>query len=184
MSCGISSGVTIACADLRRVGGVKQTVWVGNLADLATPFNPIQLLGNYVSTLPFATYKSLYKFQGPKFAHSAEVTEQISDAGNVSWNHKVTLRVFNNNPTEDNTLMDLSVAEVFVILQTNNQEFLMYGLGNGLRATASTLPTGLKNGDDPITTLTLEGSEKTVPLRFLVNGDINQTLNYLNSSSN
>ena len=184
MSCGINGGVTITCADLRRVGGTQQTIWLGNIADLATLFDPIAIGNNYVSTIPFTTYKSLYRIQGPKFSHSADCTQQVSDAGNVSWMHKVILRVFNDNPTVDGVLQDLSVAEVFAIVQTNNQEFLMYGIGNGMRATSATLPTGIKNGDDPITTITLEGSEKTIYKRFLVNGDLNQTLNYLNASSN
>lgn len=184
MSCGITGGITVQCADLRRVGGVKQTLWLGNLADLAVPFDPIAIGNNFVSSIPFTVYKSLYKIQGPKYAHNADCKLQVSDAGSVSWEHSVTIRVFNDNPTEDGVLQDLSVAEMFAILQTNNQEFLMYGIGNGMRATASDLPTGKKIGDDPITTLTLTGAEKTVPKRFLIGGDINQTLNYLNAVSN
>lgn len=183
--CGISAGVTIDCTSLRRVGGVKQTIWIGNMIDLASPFDPIAIGANYYSSpIPFITYKSLWKIQGPKFAHSAEATGQVSDAGNVSVNHKVTLRVFNDTPTEDGVLQDLSVAEVFAIVQTNNQEFLMYGIGNGMRMTSLTLPTGVKNGDDPISTIVLEGSEKTIPKRFLIGGDINQTVAYLNLASN
>lgn len=184
MSCGITSGITVNCVDLRRVGGVKQTLWLGNMADLLTPFDPIAIGNSYVSSIPFTTYKSLYKIQGPKFAHSAKWTIQLSDAGNVSYQHDVTIRVFNDNPTEDGVLQDLSVAEMFAITQTNNQEFLMWGIGNGLRATAGDASTGVKNGDDPITTLTLSGSEKTIFKRFLINGDINATLNYLNAVSN
>lgn len=183
-TCGITSGITLLCADLRRVGGVKSTVYLGNMGDLAVPFDPVGIGQNYVSSIPFTVYKSLYKITGPKFSHSADCKMQISDAGNVSWEHSVTLRVFNDTLIEDNVLQDLSVAEVFAIVQTNNQEFLMYGIGNGLRATAGDSPTGKKNGDDPITTLTLTGSEKTVYKRFLIGGDINQTLNYLNAVSN
>jgi hypothetical protein len=184
MACGITAGITVTCNDLRRVGGVKQTLWLGNIADLAVPFDPVAIGSNYVSSIPFTVYKSLYKIQGPKFAHSADCKMQVSDAGNVSWEHSVTIRVFNDTPIEDNVLQDMSVAEMFAIVQTNNQEFLMYGIGNGMRGTAGDLPTGKKNGDDPITTLTLTGSEKTVYKRFLIGGDINQTLNYLNAVSN
>lgn len=184
MACGITAGITVACNDLRRVGGLRQTLYVGNIADLATPFDPISIGTNYVQSIPFTTYKSLYKITGPKFSHNADCKMQVSDAGNVSWEHSVTIRVFNDTAVEDGVLQDLSVAEVFVIVQTNNQEFLMYGIGNGLRATAGDLPSGKKNGDDPITTLTLTGSEKTIFKRFLVNGDLNQTLNYLNAVSN
>lgn len=184
MSCSISSGITVQCADLRRVGGLRQTLWLGNLADLATPFDPVGIGTNYVSSIPFSTYRSLYRIQGPKFAHSADCKMLISDAGSVSWEHSVTLRVFNDNPTEDGVLQDLSVAEMFAIVQTNNQEFQMYGIGNGLRATAGDLQTGKKMGDDPITTLTLSGTEKTVFKRFLVNGNINDTLAYLTAASN
>jgi len=184
MACGITAGITVTCADLRRVGGVKQTLWLGNLSDLATPFDPVAIGSNYVQSLPFTVYKSLYKIQGPKFAHSADCKMLLSDAGSVSFQHTVTIRVFNDTPNEDNVLQDLTVAEMFAIVQTNNQEFLMYGIGNGMRGTEADLPTGKKMGDDPITTLTLTGVEKTVYKRFLVNNDMNQTLNYLNAASN
>lgn len=182
--CGITSDITVGCNDLRRVGGVRSTIYIGNISDLASPFDPISIGSNYVSSIPFLTYKSLYRIQGPKYAHSADWKIQVSDAGSVSYEHVITLRVFNDLPVEDQTLMDLSVSEVFAIVQTNNQEYLMYGIGNGLRATAGQGLTGQKIADDPITTITLTGSEKTLPKRFLVNGDLNQTLNYLNAVSN
>lgn len=181
--CGITAGIGIGCVDLRRVGGLREIVWAGNINDLATPFDPVAIGTNFVSSIPFTVYKSLYKIQGPKFAHSAEVTAQVSPAGAVSFLHKVILRIFNDTMIEDGVLQDMSVAEMFFIAQTNNQEFLMYGIGNGMRMTSLSVPTGAKMGDDMISTITLEGTEKTIAKRFFVT-DLNTTLAYLNAASN
>ena len=182
--CSISSGILLGCSDLRRVGGLKSTIYVGNIYDLQYQFDPVGIGQNFVQSIPFNTYKSLYRIQGPKYAHSASVKGVVGDSGAVAFEHEVTLRVFNDSPLSDSTLQDLTVAELFFIVQTNNQEYLCYGLGDGMRCTSFSAPTGKKVSDDPIATMSFTGTERTMPKRFLVNGDLNQTLNYLSSVSN
>lgn len=183
MSCSISSGIGIACADLKRVGGVNKRVWVFNLDDLRTGIDVTQ---SYISTLNLITYATLYKFEGAKYSHSAESKLVRTDAGNVSWEHTVNLKINNTTYQEDAVLEALAVAEVGVIVQTNNNEFLIYGAQNGLTCTEQTDPTGVKLGDDESTTVKLSGSEPTTPKRLIIaagtSGNIvQQTLFYLNS---
>lgn len=183
MSCAIGSGIGITCADLKRVGGVNKRIWLFNLDDLRTGIDVTQ---SYVSTLNLITYATLYKFEGAKYSHSAESKLVRTDAGNVSWEHTVNLKINNTTYQEDAVLEALGVSEVGAIVQTNNNEFLIYGAQNGLTCTEQVDPTGVKLGDDESTTVKLSGSEPSLPKRLIIaagtSGNITQqTLFYLNS---
>jgi len=176
MACSISSSISITCDALRRVGGVNKRIWLFNMTDLSTPISA--LADGYVTNIPLTTYRSLYKIEGAKFAHSFEVTEKRSDEGNVQWEHKVTIKVVNTTPTTDAVLEDLCTSEVGAIIQSNNNEFLIFGAANGLTATESVIMSGQKAGDSSATTLTLTGNEQSIYKRLL-RTDVNTTLAYL-----
>lgn len=179
MACTISAGIGIVCADLRRTGGVNKKVWVGNITDLRAPFNIDTT--DYIQNIELNTYRTLYAFEGAKFSHSGASNLAKTDSGNVSFSHEFLLKVFNTNPTDDFILESLATSDVFVICQTMNDDFLIYGGANGLSASALTAQTGKNQGDDSTTTVTLSGSERTLPKRFLVGGDKQLTLNRLNA---
>lgn len=174
-NCAISSGIAVSCDDLRRVGGVAKRVWVGNLDDLVNPFPTGSA---YVTNLELTTYQSLYAFESSKFSHEANYTVAKSDGGNISFNQTVVLRLFNNAPTDDAVIEDLTTSDVFVIVQTNNNEFFIYGAGSGLGLTEGAGGTGRQLGDSTSTQLTLTGAEKELPKRFL-RTDVQTTLAYL-----
>lgn len=183
MSCSISSGIGIVCADLKRVGGVNKRVWAFNMDDLRTQIDVTQ---TFISTLNLITYATLYKFEGAKYSHSAEAKLIRTDDGNVSWEHTVNLKINNTSYQEDQVLESLAVAETGWIVQTNNNEFLIYGAGNGLTCMEQTDPTGVKQGDSEATTVVLKGTESTLPKRLIIaagtSGNIvQQTLFYLNA---
>lgn len=177
-SCGITSGIGINCDALKRVGGLNKRVWLGNIASLATPI--VGLTDGFVTNIPLTTYNTLYSFQGPKFAHAFELNEQRGDEGNVQWEHKLMLKLQNTSPTDDAVLEDLTVSEVFAIVQTNNLEFLILGAQNGLTATESKLKSGQKSGDTSSSEITLSGFEQSVYKRLL-RVDFNTTLTMLNA---
>jgi hypothetical protein len=176
-NCKITSGMAVSCDDLRRVGGVAKRVWVGNLDDLT---NPIPTGSAYVTDIGLSTYQSLYSFESTKFSHEANFQAVKSDGGNVAINQTVILRLFNNNPTDDAVIEDMLTSDVFVIVQTNNNEFFIYGAGSGLGLTDGTGGTGRQLGDSTVSQLTLTGSEKELPKRFL-RTDVQTTINYLNA---
>lgn len=178
MACTITSGISISCSDLRRVGGVNKRLWLFNIDDLASPI--VGATSGYVTNIPLTTYRTLYKIEGTKFAHSFEVNEQRTDSGNVQWEHKLMFKVFNTDPTEDAILESLTVGEFGAIIQTNNLEFLILGAQNGLTSTEAKLKSGQKSGDDSTTEVTLTGLEQSVYKRLLRN-DVNHTLAYLNA---
>lgn len=183
MACTITSGIGIVCADLKRVGGLNKRVWVYNIDDLRTPIDVTQTT---ITNLNFQTYASLYKFEGQKYAHSASAKLARTDAGNISFAHEVNLKVNNITAVEDQVVEALTTGEFGVICQTNNNEFLIYGGGNGLTCMELEDMTGQKLGDEETTAIKLSGSESTLPKRFArpagAQGSIlNETLFYLNA---
>lgn len=188
MGCLITNGVNITCNDLKRSGGLNKRLWLFNLDDLSTPI--VSTVAGFITNIPLTTYRTLYKIEGAKFNHSFEVNEQVSESGNVQWEHKLMLKVFNTDPTEDLTLETLGIGEFGAIVQTNNLEFLILGAQNGMSATEAKLKSGKKPGDDSTTDLTLTGIEQTVYKRLLRTGStasdpaaIAATIAYLNASS-
>jgi len=163
-NCSITSGISISCDDLRRVGGLAKSVWVGNLDDLngAIPTGTA-----YVTNLELDSYRLLYKFESTKFSHEATWQATKSDGGNVLINQTVILRVLNTTPTYDAVVEDLLTSDVFVIVLTNNSESLIYGAANGLGLTDGAGGSGRQLGDSVVSQLTLTGAEKELPKRFL-----------------
>ncbi len=133
-NCTITAGIDIICNDLRRTGGVAKNVWLFNIPNLRASIDVDST--TYITTIELNTYATLYRFEGAKFSHSATANLVKTDSGNVSFTHELIMKVFNTNPTDDQVLQDLTVAEVGAIVQTNNDEFFIYGAGNGLSASA------------------------------------------------
>lgn len=176
-NCSITSGISVSCDDLRRVGGVAKAVYVGNIDDLA---DPIPTGSSYVTNLELSTYQALYKFESSKFSHEASYQAVKSDGGNVAINQTVILRLFNNDPTDDSVIEDLLTSDVFVIVRTNNDEFFIYGAGSGLGLSDATGGTGRQLSDSTVSQLTLTGSEKELPKRFL-RTNVQTTIDYLDA---
>lgn len=181
MGCVISSNFTINCDALKRVGGLNKRLWLFNISDLTTPI--VALTDGYVTNIPLSTYRTLYKVEGPKYAHSFEVNEQYGEEGNVQWEHKLMIKLMNIDPTGDAFLEDVTVSEVGAIVQTNNNEFLILGAQNGLTATESQMKSGVKSGDTSSSSITLTGNEQSIYKRLLVGGSINNTIAYLNAAT-
>lgn len=185
MACTITSGIGLSCSDLKRIAGVNKRLWLFNIDDLRTGIDVTQTT---ITNLNLITYALLYKFEGSKYTHSAEAKLLRSDAGNVSWEHTVNIRINNTTGAEDQILEAMGIAELGCILQTNNNDFLIYGASNGLTCMEASDPTGVKSGDDEFTTIKLLGNEPTLPKRLILpagtsGNSVQQTLFYLNSIS-
>ena len=102
------------------------------------------------------------------------------EGGNVLFQHQVIVRAFNNDPTDDTLFQDLPVADVGAILETNNGELLIFGGGTGLTANEGSGNTGRQIADNTATQITLVGSEKYLPKRFL-RTNFQTSITYLNA---
>jgi hypothetical protein len=78
------------------------------------------------------------------------------------------VKLISTTPADDEVIEELSVADVFIILETNNNEFIIYGIDNGLDMTAGSQNSGAESASDITDTLTFQGEERRKPRRFLV----------------
>jgi hypothetical protein len=165
LNCGISAGLGVDCSDLRKPGGVAKRLWLFNIDDLRVRLDTS--LASYITDLEFTGYRGLYEIESAKFSHEANWSEVKGEGGNVLFQHSVIIRAFNNDPTDDALIQDLTVADVGAIVETNNGELLIFGGGTGLSANEATGSTGRQIADNTATQITLVGSEKYLPKRFL-----------------
>lgn len=167
MSCGISNGISITCADLKRVGGVNKRAWLFNISDLADNKYTIDVDG-YVTAINFNTYAGLYAFTGKKKSHSGGYQLQKQQPGGTTFfQHNVLMKLFPDTAPEDLILENLAVSELGIILETNNEEFFLYGAFNGMELVDATQDTGQETATDTSDSLTFQGEEKKKPLRIL-----------------
>lgn len=179
MSCLITGGAGINCNALRRVGGVKKRAYVFNHSELVSVNYDSD---GYIDKLNFDAYKGLYNFKSRKSAHSGGVTAQISGAGgNKFFQHDVILKMFPDDPTEDQIMEEILVGCVGIILEDNNGEFKLYGLENGLDQTEGGENTGQEQNADVAYSLTFAGMEQLRPKRILIDNDTLATKNYLDT---
>ena len=176
MSCGVGQGISIDCAALLRVGGVDKRAYVFNVSDVVYTTD-----GNgYITAIDFPGYEGLYKIQSTKQSHSGGYNLVVQDpGGNKYFSHEVIIKCFPDDPTEDAVIHDLAVASLGVILETNNNQFIMYGKDNGLGMTAATQNTGQASASDISDVLTFTGDELAKPKRILLSPGYQTTLNYL-----
>lgn len=174
-NCRVTSSITADCDDLRRVGGVNKRFWVFNTSD--TTFTEDG--SNYLNSITFEDiYAGLYEFEGKKKSHSGGYALVKQAGGNTFFQHDVIVKLISTTPADDEVIEELSVADVGVILETNNKEFIVYGKDNGLEMTAGTQTSGSESASDITDTLTFTGEERKKPRRFLVT-DYATTLAYL-----
>ena len=183
MPCLITAGAGITCAALRRVGGVNKRAYVFNINQLASTGGGGYTLDadGYVNAFQFTTYYGLYKYISRKQAHSGGASAQIqAPGGNKYFQHDVILKLFPDDPDEDTVMETLLTASVGIIIEDNNQEFLLYGIQNGLDQTEGVQNTGQEPASDIAYSLTFAGAEPDLPKRVLVT-DYDTTKNYLDN---
>ena len=151
MSCGISAGLSINCSALRRVGGVNKRAFAFNIEDVTYTVNG----DGTVTAITFPSYEGLYEIVSRKQSHSGgyNLVKQ-EPGGNTFYNHDVILKVFPENSVDDAVIEQLGVAEVGIIIETNNKEFFLYGAYNGMENTAGTQNSGQAPASDIGSTLT------------------------------
>lgn len=174
-NCRVTSGIGAECDDLRRVGGVNKRFFLFNTSDTSYTVDG----SGYVNSLAFSSvYGGLYEFEGKKKSHSGGYTLVTQAGGNTFFQHDVIVKLISTTPADDEVIEELAVANVGIILETNNKEFVVYGADNGLDMTAGTQNSGQEAASDITDTLTFTGEERKKPRRFLVT-DYATTLAYL-----
>lgn len=168
-SCLITGGIIASCDALRRVGGVNKRFWVFNInqLDKASGTKGYTYTSDYISAIFFTVYGGLYRFESQQKSHSGGSSVVAQSGGNKFFHHDVLLKLLNATPADDQVIEELLVADVGVILETNNGEFMLYGGENGMEVTEGTQNTGQESESDTAQMLTFQGEEKVLPKRVL-----------------
>jgi len=178
--CRVQYGITLACGDLNFPGGVFPDFYVGYTRDLSAAISTVQ--SGVITSLSFVAYRGLVKFEGQKFVHKGDSEVVKGAGGNLYFMHRFAAKLTNLSTQDDVEVQRLLQAQdAFVIIRNNNDDFFIYGAKNGMSSVAGpVVSTGMAAADEVTATVTLEGAEPTLPLRFFVT-DAATTVSYLDA---
>lgn len=180
MACKTQYGISIVCGDLLFPGGADAIFYVYYVDELSTPLSLTQAA--VISTIPFAAYSGLRKFEGQKFAHKFGSEWVKGAGGNGFFKQTAAVKLISLGPQDDVEIQRLLQAtNASILYKDNNGVYRILGAQNGLQSIAGPLQTtGVAETDDVSDMVTLEGAEKTKPLIFDV-GSPTLTLNFINT---
>jgi len=164
-NCKITGGIDLTCEDKRRLGGLNTRYWMYSPSDVSVI---TEGLTGYVEALTFNTGTNTFTFDSPDNSCSAGWEAVSADGGNKFFNHTGAIKLISTTPADDLIIEELLVAKTTLIVETQNQEFLIYGINNGLKTTEGTQNSGAEDASDTTDSLTLTGGEKLKPKRFFV----------------
>jgi hypothetical protein len=164
-NCKITGDIDLTCDDLRRLGGLNNRFWVYGPSDVTV--DALSMEG-YVEGLTFAAGTNSFTFGSPDNSCSAGWEAVSAEGGNKFFNHTVAIKLISTTPTDDEIIEEMLVAKMTVIVETQNQEFLIYGINNGLKTTEGAQNSGAEDASDTTDSLTLAGGDKLKPKRFLL----------------
>ena len=135
----------------------------------------------YVEEINFTPYGGLVSLEGVIGSHSAGDTFERQEGGNAMFPHTAQLRSLSMTPAGDEALQEWAVGDGFLLVQTNNDEFLILGAHNGMQQIASPGKNSGEAKNSPTTRAAVfEGAERTLPLRFKA-GTVAATLTKIQS---
>lgn len=182
-NCGIVTGIGASCSDLRRSGGIKRRFWLGNIDDLRRKFSETSAI---VTDIALNTYRTLYEVEGRKGFADFTITATVGDGGVGYFRQQLIFRPVITDITDDAFMESLLNANLFAVVETNNDEFLILGYNQGLalpQGDGATITSARLTTEAPSITITLEGAEKGMPRRFLRNNSYEDTLAFLNAAT-
>lgn len=179
--CKAQYGTRLVCGDLLFPGGAYPDFWVGYISDLGTPISGVQSAP--ISSLSFVAYTGLVRFDGQKFAHAFSSAWNKGAGGNGYFTHRSIVKLLALSTQDDVEIQRLLQAQdAFIVYGNNNDQLFISGYGKGLASVPGDLTTtGVAAGDDVTDTVTLEGAEKTKPVRFDSGSGFAASVAYLNA---
>lgn len=178
-NCKVVYGITNVCSDLLQASGADKDFYVGYVSDLSAKFSLAQT--GAISSISFLSYMGLVKFEGQKFSHSFSHELTVGAGGSLSYKHMVGIKLMPLSTQDDVEIQRLTQAQdAFFVMSGNNEDFYILGPSKGMRAVAGPMRTsGVAAGEDVSTSLSFEGAEKVVPLRFSLGTTTQAIINYL-----
>ena len=178
-------GLDPSCNALNKVGGVKKRVWIGQISQLGTVPYTTDADG-YVDTIAFATASpayGLHKFIGKKSKHNG--TYELTAGDNVNtFNTSAILVLYHYTPADREAIENLVNADdLFALFETEAGQIELFGITQGLNASAGTGATGVLLQDNTAFSLTLSGEQLSMPKLFLNGGTLADSITYLDGIS-
>jgi len=179
------NGIEASCDALNKVGGANKRVWIGQLSQVTGYTTDVD---GFVDTITMDTDASgndytLKVFSGKKSKNSG--TYELTAGENVNtFNTSFNLEVFHFTPEDRENLEALINADdVFVVTQTDAGQIEIFGIDEGLNASAGSGGTGVNLQDKTSFTLTLSGEQRKLPYLFLNGGSLATSITYLDGIS-
>jgi len=176
----ILRSITKSCGD--NVGGVNKRVWITQLQQIESYTYDSLGYVNSITTKEVGTTNYGYELKkviSKKGSHSGNV-EAIENVNVDVFKHTAILKAYATTPEQRDSLVSLyGASKVVVFFETDNGDIEIYGLENGLYATALTGNTGEQMQDDTAFTFTLSGLQTSLPKYFLYGGSLATSIAYL-----
>jgi len=113
-NCKVQYGINTVCGDNLFPGGADKDFWVGYVSDLSTRIPNTQ--SGVISSLAFAGYSGLVKFEGNKGAHKFDAATTKGGGGNIAFIHRAILKLLPLSVQDDVEIQRLIQAQdIFVI---------------------------------------------------------------------
>lgn len=180
-NCKVVTGITNVCGDLLQASGADKDFWVGYVSDLGIKTSLAQT--SAISSFTFQAYAGLVKFEGQKYSHSFGAELVKGAGGSISYKHTGSVKLMRLSVTDDVEFQRLTQAQdAFIVYQDNNESFFILGPSKGLTAVAGPISTtGVAAGEDVTSSVSFEGNEKVLPLRFTLGTTTQAIITYLDS---
>lgn len=180
-NCKVVTGINNVCGDLLQASGLDKDFWVGYVSDLGARFSLTQSAA--IGSISFVAYAGLVKFEGQKYTHSYTVEEVKGAGGSLSYKHGFNAKLMRLSTTDDVEFQRLTQAQdMFIIFQDNNESFFILGPSKGMMSIAGPIGgSGVAAGEDTTSSVSFEGNEKVLPLRFSLGTTTSAIITYLDS---
>lgn len=166
MACSITvSGRSFPCKD--KIGGIKR-VWVKafDAADWGTVAGGVIAADSAITVFGFELTKNSGSFQ-------QTVTASVEN-GTVFFSQVLELTMPNLVATDNQEIYDLLKSRLAVIIQDNNDNYMLMGHTTGAEGTGGTFGTGTAKGDLNGYQIQLT-AEEAIPAPFVSSSDANIT---------
>ena len=166
MACSITiSGRSFPCKD--KIGGIKR-VWIKafDADDWGTIASGVIPADSAITVFGFELTKNSGSFQ-------QTVTASVEN-GTVFFSQVLELTMPNLGATDNEEIYDLLKSRLAVIIQDNNDNYMLMGHTTGAEATGGTVGTGTAKGDLNGYQIQLT-AEEAIPAPFVSSSDANIT---------
>ena len=166
MACSITvSGRSFPCKD--KIGGIKR-VWIKafDADDWGSITSGVIAAGAAITVYGFELTKNSGSFQ-------QTVTASVEN-GTVFFSQVLELTMPNLGATDNEEIHDLLKSRLAVIIQDNNDNYMLMGHTTGAEATGGTVGTGTAKGDLNGYQIQLT-AEEAIPAPFVSSSDANIT---------